>query len=416
MLAAGVLLSFLFAGARPSAAYSVLAHEALIDLAWQDQLTPMLKRKFPRATTEALRDARAYAYGGSLIQDLGYYPFGSRFFSNLVHYVRAGDFVEALLRESQDVNEYAFALGALAHYASDTAGHAIGVNRAVPIVYPKLREKHGNEVLYADSPTRHVMVEFAFDVLQAGRGAFRSDVYQQLIGFAVATPLLDRAFRSTYGLQLTEIFTDVDLAVGTYRRAVSETIPEITRAAWREKRDEILEATPGLTEQDFVFTMTRLQYEEAYGTSYRKPGFLARLVVAMFKIVPKFGPFKPLAFEPLTPESERLFIASFDASREKYRAALQALGTDQLQLSDADLDTGDLAVRGANALADETYVELLERLIDGKTRVVPAELRRSITEYFSAPIQPQRSRAALKEDRKAARNLAILNALAPGTR
>ena len=68
-----------------------------------------------------------------------------------MHYVRSGDFVEALVREARDVNEYAFALGALAHYTSDTVGHPIAVNRAVPIMYPKLLAMHGPEVL---SPTR----------------------------------------------------------------------------------------------------------------------------------------------------------------------------------------------------------------------------------------------------------------------
>ena len=96
-------------------AYSVLAHEANIDALWETSLRPLLARRFPTATRDELAQARAYAYGGAVIQDLGYYPFGSRLFSRLVHYVRTGDFVEALLRESQDVNEYAFALGALAH-------------------------------------------------------------------------------------------------------------------------------------------------------------------------------------------------------------------------------------------------------------------------------------------------------------
>lgn len=88
-----LLLSVLVASSNASA-YSVLAHEAIIDVMWDDQVAPTLKRRFPGTTEEALRKARAYAYGGSLIQDLGYYPFGSRVFSNLVHYVRSGDFVE----------------------------------------------------------------------------------------------------------------------------------------------------------------------------------------------------------------------------------------------------------------------------------------------------------------------------------
>src|SRR3954470_13468582 len=107
------------ATARDAGAYSVLAHEANIDALWETSLRPLLARRFPRATREELALSRGYAYGGAVIQDLGYYPFGSHFFSNLLHYVRTGDFAEAMLREAHDVNDYAFALGALAHYTAD---------------------------------------------------------------------------------------------------------------------------------------------------------------------------------------------------------------------------------------------------------------------------------------------------------
>ena len=371
---------------QKASAYSVLAHQALIDAAWNDQIAPMLQRRFRGARADAIRAARAYAYGGSLIQDLGYYPFGSRFFSNLVHYIRSGDFVEALIREARDVNEYAFALGALAHYASDTVGHPAAVNRVVPLMYPKLREKHGPHVLYADSPTRHVMVEFAFDVTQVARGTFKSDQYQQLIGFEVATPLLDRAFHATYGLTLKDVFGDVDLAIGTYRRAASRIVPDVTRLAWRDKRDEILEANPGITEQQFVFTMTPQQYDERFGTAYRKPGFLARVAVAIFKVLPKFGPFKPLAFEPLTPEAERLFLDSFAASRTRYRELLRRATSGSPKLGEADLDTGMQPSPGVNSLADDTHVELLETLSKRNFAGVPPEVRRRLEAHFAAPV------------------------------
>ena len=352
----------LLATPSPAPAYSVLAHEAMIDAAWASHLAPLLRTRFPRSSATELQGARAYAYGGSLIQDLGYYPFGSRFFSNLVHYVRSGDFVAALIGEARDVNEYAFALGALAHYTSDTLGHPIAVNRAVPMIYPKLRQKFGPDVLYADSPARHVMVEFAFDVLQVARGTFKADAYQAFVGFEVAAPVLDRAFRATYGLGLDDVFGDVDLAIGTYRRAASQTIPDITRAAWREKRDEILKATPDITEQDFVYNLTRAQYEEKYGTKYRKPGVLARMIVAIFKVVPKIGPFRPLAFEPLTPETEKMFLDSFAQSLARYRMLMDGVRAGRPMLADADLDTGKAPAPGVNALADETAVEFKEKL------------------------------------------------------
>jgi len=75
-------------------------------------------------------------------------PFSSKLFSDLTHYVRSGDFVMALVKESQDVDEYAFALGALAHYAADISGHGVGVNVAVPILYPQLRTRFGAMVTY----------------------------------------------------------------------------------------------------------------------------------------------------------------------------------------------------------------------------------------------------------------------------
>src|SRR5436309_9991192 len=119
--------------ARPAAAYSVLAHEANIDALWDNTLSKMLLARFPDATPEELLDARAYAYGGCVIQDLGYYPFGSHFFSNLLHYVRTGDFVNALIHGAENIDEYAFALGALGHYAADINGHPEATNRAVAL-------------------------------------------------------------------------------------------------------------------------------------------------------------------------------------------------------------------------------------------------------------------------------------------
>lgn len=380
-----VVIVLLLAAPASVRAYSVLAHEAMIDAVWDAQLAPTLTRKFPQASADAVLKARAYAYGGSLIQDLGYYPFGSKLFSNLVHYVRSGDFVEALLRESQTLDEYAFALGALAHYASDNAGHPIAVNRAVPMVYPKLREEFGDEVLYVDSPARHVMVEFAFDVMQLARGTFRADIYQDLIGFEVAAPVLDRAFRDTYGLSLEDVFGDVDLAIGTYRKAASELVPNITRAAWREKRDEILERNPGLTEQAFVFGLTRQQYEERYGAKYRKPGFFARMVVVIFKVLPKFGPLRPLSFEPLTADTEKLFLDSFDASVARYGDALQDVRGGRLALGDTDMDTGQPPARGRNQLADDTFADLVKELTRRNFAGVTPALRAAIDTHYALP-------------------------------
>ncbi|HEY2845143.1 MAG TPA: zinc dependent phospholipase C family protein, partial [Bryobacteraceae bacterium] len=94
----------------------MLTHEAIVDSAWESRIQPLLRARYPQASADEIRMAHAYVYGGSLIQDMGYAPLASKSFSNLTHYVRSGDFVAALLKDAGNLDEFAFALGALAHY------------------------------------------------------------------------------------------------------------------------------------------------------------------------------------------------------------------------------------------------------------------------------------------------------------
>ena len=368
---------------REASAYSVLAHEATIDAVWETAIRPLLQRRFPGITRQQLIDARAHAYGGSVIQDIGYYPFGNRFFSNLLHYVRSGDFIERMINDAQNANEYAFALGALAHYAADNTGHPEAVNRAVALMYPKLRAKYGDRVTYVQARAQHVIVEFSFDIVQVAAGSYLPDAYHSFIGFDVAKPVLERAFRETYGLEMNEVFADEDLAISTYRRAVSEIIPELTRVAWRDKHDEIARLVPGVTEEKFVYRYTRQQYEKEYGSSYRTPGLLARFFGVLYRILPKVGPFKPLSFKAPTPDAEKLFTESLRDTRERYRAALASTGSGRLNLANTDFDTGKPSAFGEYKLADETYAELLKKLDDRKYANVPAALRTNIKAFYS---------------------------------
>ena len=347
---------------RGAGAYSVLAHESNIDALWDSHIRPLLLAKYPRTSATALLEARAYAYGGSTIQDLGYFPFGSRFFTNLLHYVKTGDFVEAMLRDAHDVNELAFAIGALCHYASDSEGHAIAVNRAVPMMYPKLRAKYGGSVPYDEAPKQHIMVEFAFDVLLVANGGYKLEAYHDLIGFKVAKPLLERAFKETYGLEMKDLFLSEDLAIGTYRRAVASMIPEMTKVAWEKKQEQIQQVTPGAVRDRFVFSLPRTAYEQEYGKDYRKPGIFARIIGALYAILPKIGPFRPLAFKVPPPEAERLFLDSLTRTRGRYRATLESLRRDRLDLANLNLDTGKPSAPGDYPLADETMRELQKRI------------------------------------------------------
>jgi hypothetical protein len=370
--------------ARPATAYSVLAHEANIDALWDSTIKAMLQERFPGATPEELLEARAYAYGGCVIQDLGYYPFGSRFFSNLLHYVRTGDFVEALIDGAQDVNEYAFALGALGHYVADNSGHPMAVNRAVPLMYPKLKAEFGNHVTYAQSPKSHVLVEFSFDVVQVAAGAYAPEAYHSYIGFKVAKPALERAFREMYGIEMKDLFLSEDLAIATYRHAVGTTIPEMTKLAWGKKREQILKVTPGKTRKTFVFNLKRKQYDEDFGADYAKPHGFARFIALVYHVVPKIGPFRALGFSVPTPEAERLFLESFTTTRERFRQSLDAVRAGRLRLANTDFDTGQPTTRGEYALADATYDELLDRLAQRGFADVAAALNRNIESYYGA--------------------------------
>ena len=256
-----------------SAAYAVLAHEAVIDSVWNTNIRPVLLKRFPDATGEELKEAHGYAYGGAIIQDMGYYPHGSFFFSDLTHYVRSGDFVLALLRDSKDLDGYAFALGALSHYAADNEGHPVGVNRAVPVLYPKLKKKYGDTVTYEEDTLAHVKTEFGFDVLEIAHGRYAPDSYHDFIGFGVSVPLLEQAFQETYGLDLKTVLTNEDEVLGSYRHDVSQLLPKATRIAWSLKKDEIMKDQPGITKRKFLYNLSRASYQKNWGKNYHPPTF-----------------------------------------------------------------------------------------------------------------------------------------------
>jgi hypothetical protein len=376
-------LAFLAAfSSSVSFAYSVLTHEAIVDSQWDASIQKLLLKRFPGTTPEDLEKAHAYVYGGCIIQDMGYYPFSSKLFSDLTHYVRSGDFIQALIRESQDINEYAFALGALAHYAADNNGHRIATNKAVPILYPKLARKFGKEVTYWDNPVSHLRTEFGFDVLQVAQGRYAPDRYRAFVGFQVSKPVLERAFRDTYGLELKDVFGSLDLALGTFRYSVGSLIPGMTRVAWQLKKDEVTKEVPGMTRQRFLYNLSRASYEKEWGTEYHKPGIRTRLVAWVLRIIPKVGPFKSLAFRAPTPEVEKLFMASFNATVENYRALLDNVKSDRLQLANENFDLGEPSVAGQYKGTDLTYDQLVGKLADRKFAGITPGLRANLLAYY----------------------------------
>jgi hypothetical protein len=381
-------------------AYSVLSHEAIIDSAWDADIRPTLLKRFPNATPEELNRAHAHAYGGCIIQDMGYYPFGSRHFSDLAHYVRSGDFLVNLLKDAQTLDEYAFALGALAHYTADRWGHSVAVNRAVPMQYPKLAQKFGPVVTYADDKASHLKVEFAFDVLQVARGSYAPQAYHDFIGFDTSPDVLRRAFFDTYGVQLDHVFSDLDLSLSTYRHTVSVLIPRATRVAWDMKKDEFLKAQPTMTRQKFVYNLSRASYRKEWKDRYRSPGARTKFWGFVIRILPKVGPLKALAFKAPTPQTESMFEASFNRTLGEYRRLLAEQREGQLKLENRDFDTGEPTRPGEYPLADEAYARLARELAEKKSMPDNRLLVRDLLDFFKDLNQPFATKKHSKEWRE----------------
>jgi len=364
---------------RQLPALSVLTHEAIVDSAWDKGIQPLLVKRFPQATADDLLKARAYAYGGCIIQDMGYYPFGSKLFTDLVHYVRSGDFVVNLIKDSDDLDGYAFALGALSHYATDNLGHAIGVNPSVGLEYPKLRRKFGPVVTYADDHTSHLRVEFSFDVQQVARGNYIPKSYHDFIGFEVAKPLLERAFEDTYSLRLEDIFSSLDLALGMYRYTVSHIIPDMTTAAWKLHKDELMRTDPKMTRRRFVYRISRAEYRKEWNN---EPGFGIRVIEFIVRITPKIGPLKVAKFKPLAPAATADFERGFEKAANEYRALLAQCTSPGFQLPDRDFDTGKLTHPAEYRLADDAYSKLATKLAAQEPAKVDSKVRANVLAFY----------------------------------
>lgn len=378
------------AGARLASAYSVLSHEALIDALWNVEIKRVLLARFPDATPAELKEAHAYAYGGAIIQDEGYYPHGNGYFSDLTHYVRSADFIVALIADAKTLDEYAFAVGALSHYYGDNVGHRYGTNVAEPQLYKKLLRKFGPVVTYADDETAHLQTEYGFDVEEVAKGNYASAAYHDFIGFAVAMPLLERAFREIYGFDVQTMFNgDFDRAIGSYRYALSTLIPFFTRVAWAAHADEIRRTRPSQTKRTFLYSLKRSNYRREWGRNYQGPSLWDRILAFVVKLLPPIGEIKVLRFKTLTPPVEQVMMHSFDLATPGFRSALETSGTGQLPLENVNFDTGAAIKPGGYTIADDTYAYWLHELAKSSFVGVDERIRADLLRFYgdlSAPI------------------------------
>jgi len=370
-------------------AYSVLTHEQIVDLVWDDDIRPLLASRFPGLTDDQLRECHAYAYGGAVIHDVGYYPFGSHQFSDLVHYVRSGDFVLALIRSAQTADEYCFALGSLAHYVSDVNGHP-AVNESVADLYPKLRQKFGSHVTYWQNKAAHLKTEFGFDVAQVAKQRYTSDTYHNFIGFEISKPLLERVFPQVYGIEFKDAMAKEDLAIGTFRWSVSSVIPKMTKVAWATHKDEITKDRPDMAERVFLYHLSRAEYNKSWGNQYQRPGVGSRILAFFFRLLPKIGPLRALALRPPTPQTEDLYFKSVDATVANYKQLLHALrARAPLDLPNRDFDTGRDTRYSEYPLTDSTYSDLTVSLAKDNFQRTTPELRNNILQFYSAAAAPK---------------------------
>jgi len=379
-----LLTAFLFflLMASPASGFSILAHEAIVDAEWDKQIKPLLLKKFPGSTEEDLKKAHSYAYGGCMMPDMGYMPFGDPLFTNLLHYVRSGEFVSTLLTESQNLNEYAFALGALSHYMADKYGHSLATNKSVPIFNPKLRAKFGNVVTYADDHVSHTRMEFAYDVIQTARSNYATTAYHDFIGFNMSQPVVERAFLKVYGQELKSVLPNFQSNVNTFRWGVRDLFPAMINNAWKTERDTILKINPKATRKNYRYKMPRRMFNKEFGGEYKRPDFKARTIAFMIKVLPKIGPLKKFKFRYPGIACEKLFLKSMDSTLVYYTRALQA-DPQTVVFQNIDFDTGRPTTMAEYSLADMTYNELLLKLQEDKFAHLTYPLQQHILSYYN---------------------------------
>ena len=449
-----LLLAPLMIASRPAAAYGVLTHQQLIDQSWNAVIAPLLVSRYPQLTADELKRAHAYAYGGCVIQDLGYYPLSNGFFSDLTHYVRSGDFVRSLFRNANSPNQLAFAIGALAHYFGDTIGHSQLVNPSVGAAFPKLSSQYGPSPNYAQDKIAHSRVEFAFDVNQAAKHRVAPYDYVTSIGLEVPWDQVAAAFQETYGFPLRDILGQYGNALRAYRFGARRFLPALTYAEALLHHRRLPDDTAGPQSDLYERRTARLARDAEWDRYRKKPGVGTHLLAALIVVLPKIGPIKMLAIKGPSAESERLYIESVNLSTTALALALEQLGVEDdpaRHISDAamadavrkenagmsvvpgrgaavppvgprvtlpanlvpnrDLDTGRRVTPGGYRLTDDTYARLLAKVTKDSTRVIREALKHDILDYYSDPDSPISTRRDATKWAQVQHHLEALRAL-----
>lgn len=413
----GLMALLLVAWVSRVDAYSFLSHQDMIDVAWAGSIRPLLRERFPGITEAQLREARAYAYGGATIQDMGYYPFGHQYFSNLTHYVRSGDFVTNLLLNARNVDEYAFALGALSHYVGDNEGHQFATNPSTAVEFPALEKKYGPIVTYDQAPNAHIRTEFAYDIEQLSKHRFAPAGYLDSVGFHVPQGLLERTFTETYGLPLRAVLGHPKPALQSYHASVGKLLPDVAQAEVLVHRNDFPpdQNTPAFHE--FERRQLQSKAENGWQNWQPKQGFKVHalaLVIRVVRIGPKIGPISALAVRGPNAETQRWYVESMNRSMSDYEQLLRELAKNpkkELPLPNRDLDTGHAIRLGSYPLTDQTYAKLLRQLTAKPGRPVPSRLQQNILKFYANPQSYTPSQKEIKTWNRVQAELPILRGM-----
>lgn len=387
-LKALTLVFFLLLFCKPGYSYSVQTHEQLVDLAWKQSIRPLLLKRYPTLTEAQINEAHAYAYGGCAIQDLGYYPFGNAFLSDLTHYVRPGDFVLSLVRNSHNADELAFAIGSLSHYIGDTIGHSEAINEAVAVEFPKLAKKYGPVVTYEQGEHAHVRTEFAFDVNEISKRHFAPSAYLKHVGLAVPLPLLRRAFFQTYGIDLYDVIGHRNPVLRGYRFAIRSFLPRIAYAEVVLHKNGFPPEVQSEALDKLNKDLAQSEFENGWDQYRKKPGIGTHLLAYLLFILPRIGPLSDAAIRGPNAHTQQLYVESLNHSTERLRRILANFNSAAGYVPNLDLDTGARVKPGAYRLTDETYAKLVGIVTRNPAQPIPSGLKRNIAHYYADPDAP----------------------------
>ena len=182
---------------------------------------------------------------------------------------------------------------------------------------------------------------------------------------------------------LNDVLKHEDLSIGSYRFAVSRMIPEMTQIALRTHKKDMMKETPDFAKEKFLYRLSRSDYEKEWGKDYTKPGFGARLSAILLRYMPKIGPFKAMAFNNPTRQTEDMYFKSINTTVDRYRVFLEQVRAGSLELANYDLDTGKETKAAEYSLTDETYAKLLGQLAERKFDLTSPDLRENILSFYS---------------------------------